>query len=60
MRTAYLYPGQEAWAGTARYRAGVECESAGLTEGARLIYEENVAVFGRESTWGAASYERLT
>ncbi len=59
MRTGFFYPGEEAWAGTARYRAGVECESAGLGEAAKLIYGENVKVFGRESTWGKASYERL-
>jgi TolA-binding protein len=59
MRTGYLYPGEEAWAGTARYRAGMECESAGLKNAARLVYEENVRTFGRESTWGQASYEKL-
>lgn len=59
IRTGYLYPGEEAWAGTARYRAGMECESAGLGDAAELIYGENVRTFGRESTWGAASYERL-
>jgi TolA-binding protein len=59
LRTGYLYPGEEAWAGTALYRAGMECQSAGLREAAKLIYEENVSTFGRESTWGAASYEKL-
>ena len=60
MRTGHLYPGQEAWAGTARYRAGMECESAGLMNAARLVYDENVRAFGRESTWGKASHERLS
>jgi TolA-binding protein len=59
MRTGFLYPGQEAWAGTARFRAGMECESAGLKEAAKLIYSENVSTFGRTSTWGKASYDRL-
>ena len=59
LRTGYLYPGEEAWAGTALYRAGMECQSAGLRDAAKLIYEENVSTFGRESTWGAASYEKL-
>jgi len=59
MRTGFFYPGEEAWAGTARYRAGMECESAGLPDAAKLIYMENVSVFGRESTWGKASYEKL-
>jgi tetratricopeptide (TPR) repeat protein len=60
MRTGFLYPGEEAWAGTARYRAGMECEGAGLMDAAKLIYEENVRTFGRESDWGRASYERLS
>ena|GEM_PF-2969078 len=60
LRTGHLYPGEEAWAGTALYRAGMECQSAGLRAAAKLIYERNVSTFGLESTWGAASYEKLT
>jgi TolA-binding protein len=59
MRVGFLYPEEEAWAGTARYRAGMECENAGLDDIAALVYEENVKDFGRDSTWGKASADRL-
>jgi tetratricopeptide (TPR) repeat protein len=59
MRCGHLYPAVEAWAGTAWYRAGMECELAGLVDHAIIIYENNVRRFGAGSDWGEASADRL-
>lgn len=59
LRTGFMYPEEGAWAGTARYRAGLECERAGLMEAAEMVYRENVRTFGRDSDWGEASFKRL-
>jgi tetratricopeptide (TPR) repeat protein len=59
LRVGHLFPGEAAWAGTACYRAGVECEAAGLTDHAIAIYGENVRRFGKDTDWGKASGERL-
>jgi tetratricopeptide (TPR) repeat protein len=59
LRTAYLYPKEEAWAGTAAFNAGAECEAAGLLDHAVVIYRQNVNRFGKTSDWGKASAERL-
>jgi tetratricopeptide (TPR) repeat protein len=59
LRTAYLYPKEEAWAGTAAFNAGAECEAAGLRDHAVTIYRQNVNRFGKASDWGKASAERL-
>jgi TolA-binding protein len=60
LRVGHMFPEETAWAGTARYRAGVECEKIGLIGHAATIYEQNVARFGTETDWGNASEERLT
>jgi tetratricopeptide (TPR) repeat protein len=60
LRTAYLYPKQDAWAGTAAYQAGAECEAAGLEDHAIVIYKQNLRKFGRSSDWGKASEVRLS
>ena len=59
LRVGFEFPGESAWAGTARYRAGLESEKCDLRHAARKIYEENVKLYGRSSPWGQASYERL-
>jgi TolA-binding protein len=59
LRVGYMFPREAAWAGTASYRAGVECEKIGLVTHAATIYEQNVARFGSGSDWGSASKERL-
>jgi len=60
LRTAYLYPKEGQWAGTASFTAGDECEKAGLTDHAIAIYRQNVRKYGKASEWGNASDERLT
>jgi tetratricopeptide (TPR) repeat protein len=59
MRVVYLFPGGGPWSGTAAFRAGMECEKAGLPREAAVIYRDNVARFGTGSDWGKASRERL-
>jgi TolA-binding protein len=59
LRTAYLYPGQTEWAGTAAFMAGAECEKAGLVDHAVAIYKQNVRKSGKGGEWGKASDERL-
>jgi TolA-binding protein len=59
LRTAYLYPKQGQWSGTASYGAGEECEKAGLAEEAIIIYKQNVRTYGKSSDWGKASADRL-
>ena len=59
LRTAFLYPKQEAWAGTSAYQAGEECEKAGWPDYAIKIYKSNVRRFGKTSDWGRASQGRL-
>lgn len=59
LRTAYLYPGQTEWAGTAAFMAGAECEKAGLADHAIAIYKQNVRKFGKSGEWGKASDQRL-
>ncbi|MFZ1948207.1 MAG: tetratricopeptide repeat protein [bacterium] len=59
LRTAFLYPGQTEWAGTAAFMAGAECEKAGLTDHAVAIYKQNVRKFGKGGEWGKASDQRL-
>ena len=60
LRTAYLYPKEGQWAGTAAFSAGGECEEAGLADHAIAIYRQNVRKYGKTSEWGRASDERLT
>jgi TolA-binding protein len=59
MRVGHEFPGEAAWAGTAWFRAGAECEAAGLTDHAVAIYERTVSRFGKRTDWGKASAERL-
>ena len=59
LRVGHMFPGEAAWAGTACFRAGNECEAAGLTDHAAAIYEQNVRRFGKGTDWGRASAERL-
>jgi TolA-binding protein len=59
LRVAYLFPDGGPWTGTAAFRAGMECEKAGLMDHALLIYRENVRKFGLETDWGSASGDRL-
>jgi TolA-binding protein len=59
LRTAFRYPSEKAWAGTAAFMAGVECEKAGLSDHAVAVYRQNVRRFGKSSDWGKASQERL-
>jgi TolA-binding protein len=59
LRCAHLYPQEAAWAGTAAFQAGVECERAGLIDHAVIVYRENVRRFGTGTDWGDASRERL-
>jgi TolA-binding protein len=59
MRVVHLFPGGGPWTGTAAFRAGVECEEAGLKDHAMRIYRDNVKKFGTGSDWGQASKERL-
>jgi tetratricopeptide (TPR) repeat protein len=60
LRAAHLFPQEAAWAGTAAFQAGIECEMAGLIDHAILIYTENVRRFGHGTDWGGASRDRLT
>jgi len=59
LRATYLYPQVAAWAGTASFEAGLECEKAGLLEEATIIYNQTAARFGKETDWGKAALERL-
>jgi hypothetical protein len=59
LKVAYVFTQGGAWAGTAAFRAGMECEKAGLDDHALVIYRDNVKRFGTESDWGRASQERL-
>ncbi|HVP58419.1 MAG TPA: tetratricopeptide repeat protein [bacterium] len=59
LRTAYLYPKEGQWAGTASFTAGDECEKAGLVDHAITIYRQNVRKYGKTSQWGKASDDRL-
>jgi TolA-binding protein len=59
LRVVHLFPGGGPWAGTAAFRAGMECEKAGLPDHAAVIYRHNVGDFGTGSDWGRASQERL-
>ncbi|MFH1312029.1 MAG: tetratricopeptide repeat protein [Candidatus Eisenbacteria bacterium] len=59
MRVGHEFPGEAAWAGTSWFRAGNECEAAGLTDHAVAIYERTVSRFGKRTDWGKASAERL-
>jgi len=59
LRVGFVHPSQQAWAGTAAFMAGVECEKAGLADHAITIYRQNVRKFGKTSDWGKASDERL-
>jgi TolA-binding protein len=60
LRTAYLYPKEGQWAGTASFTAGDQCEEAGLADHAIAIYRQNIRKYGKASEWGKASDERLT
>jgi TolA-binding protein len=60
LRVAFLFPQEAAWAGTAAFQAGIECERAGLIDHALIVYRENVSKYGTDSDWGNASEERLT
>jgi TolA-binding protein len=60
LRVGFTHPDVEAWAGTAWYRAGAECEKAGLADHAVVIYRKTVERFGEGSNWGKASQDRLT
>jgi TolA-binding protein len=59
LRLVHLFPDGGPWTGTAAFRAGLECEKAGLPGHAIIVYRENVAKFGTGSDWGRASAERL-
>jgi tetratricopeptide (TPR) repeat protein len=59
LRVAHLFPQEAAWAGTAAFQAGIECERAGLVHHATIVYRENVRRFGDGTDWGSASQERL-
>jgi TolA-binding protein len=59
LRVVRLFPGGGPWTGTAAYRAGLECEKAGLVDHALIVYRENVSSFGTGTDWGRASQERL-
>ena len=59
LRVAFMFPDGGPWTGTSAFRAGLECEKAGLTDHAVRIYSENVRRFGTETDWGKASEERL-
>lgn len=59
LRVAFMFPDGGAWTGTSAFRAGLECEKAGLKDHAVRIYRENVRRFGTGSDWGKASEERL-
>jgi TolA-binding protein/predicted protein tyrosine phosphatase len=59
MRVVFLFPTGGPWTGTSAFRAGLECEKAGLPEEALVIYRKNVTRFGTENDWGRASKDRL-
>jgi TolA-binding protein len=59
LRVVHLFEGGGPWVGTAGFRAGMECEKAGLTDHALIVYRENVRKFGTDTDWGRASQERL-
>ena len=59
LRVAFMFPDGGPWTGTSAFRAGLECEKAGLEDHAMRIYRENVRRFGTETDWGKASEERL-
>ena len=59
LRVAHLFPDGGPWAGTAAFRAGMECEKAGLVDHALIVYRENVRKYGTGTDWGRASEERL-
>jgi len=59
LRVVHVIPDGGPWTGTAAFRAGMECEKAGLVEHALIVYRENVRKYGRETDWGRASGERL-
>jgi TolA-binding protein len=59
LRVSYMFPDGGAWTGTSAFRAGLECEKAGLEDHAKRIYRDNIRRFGTESDWGKASEERL-
>lgn len=59
MRVVHLFPKGGPWTGTAAFRAGMECEKAGLADHALIVYRENVDRFGTGTDWGRASRERL-
>jgi TolA-binding protein len=59
LRVGHLHPGEAAWAGTAAFRAGMECEDAGLADHALSIYRMTVRRYGAGSEWGRAAAERV-
>ncbi len=59
LRVVHLFPDGGPWTGTAAFRAGMECEKAGLIDHALIIYRENVRKFGTKTDWGRASEDRL-
>ncbi len=59
LRVVHLFPDGGPWTGTAAFRAGMECEKAGLIDHALIIYRENVREFGTKTDWGRASEDRL-
>jgi TolA-binding protein len=59
LRVVHLFPDGGPWAGTAAFRAGMECERAGLIDHALIVYRENVRRFGTGTDWGRASGERI-
>jgi len=59
LRVVHLFPDGGLWTGTAAFRAGMECEKAGLIDHALIIYRENVRKFGTKTDWGHASADRL-
>jgi tetratricopeptide (TPR) repeat protein len=59
LRVVHLFPEGGPWTGTAAFRAGMECEKAGLIDQALIVYRENVKNFGVKTDWGRASADRL-
>jgi tetratricopeptide (TPR) repeat protein len=59
LRVSFMFPDGGPWTGTSAFRAGLECEKAGLEDHALKIYRDNVRRFGTETDWGKASQERL-
>jgi tetratricopeptide (TPR) repeat protein len=51
LRVAFMFPDGGPWTGTSAFRAGLECEKAGLTDHAVRIYRDNVRRFGTETDW---------